>query len=270
MLDLQRVHDLELGIGAGEAVLFRGEREVVPGAERLELHPRRPAGRIAAFFTGDPQLRRSGSDGRPGLRRVVRVQSCFLEGVLVVVEHHGRTVERERQHLSRGRRVVAGDSRNVCLGIEFLAGLRHHFVHRLDRLARRHHRRRSDFENLHDVRRIAGTRRGDHGGHRFWIGPLEHRDDLVFLLRLVEAGGKVADPVAQRAGHRMPELDFDLRVRKACRTNDGRSNSRPQQSGNETVHAISSGYGAGNGNVHCGVCSVSLLDDDSKANTRAC
>ena len=135
-----------------------------------------------------------------------------LEGVLVVIEDRRRAVEGQAQHLAVRGRVVADDSRDVGGGIELEARILHHLADRHDRALAGHHRRRAHLEHLQDVWGVAGAKGGDAGGERLGIAALERRDDLVFLLALVEALGEIVDPLAERAAHRVPPLDFGLRL----------------------------------------------------------
>src|SRR2546426_2299824 len=96
MLDVRRRIHLELGIDACDAVLPRADRQVVPGTEVLDVHPRRPAGAVdAALARG---LEPAGGSGElfPGLWRPVRVEPGLAVGVLVDVEQIGRASCRER------------------------------------------------------------------------------------------------------------------------------------------------------------------------------
>ena len=204
---------LNCGVEPVHAVRLGADRQVVPGAEILDVHPGRPAGRVDALLAGRLQLGRSDGELGPGLGRLLGIEPRLLERVLVDVEQRRRTVERQRQHVALAVGVVAGDRGEVVLGIEGLLGFLHHHVDGLDRALGRHHRRRPDLEHLQDVRRVAGTKRGDRRRHRFGVGALVDRDDLVVLLAGVEAGGDVVDAIAQRAGHRVPPLDFGLCLR---------------------------------------------------------
>jgi len=103
-----------------------------------------------------------------------------------------------------------------------LAGLFHQLMDRLDRPLGRHHRRRADLEHLHDLWRAAGAIGGDRRGHRFGVGALEHRQNLVFGLRRIEIGGDLVDALIVDRGHRVPPLQLDrLRRGAARRGGDG-------------------------------------------------
>ena len=69
---------------------------------------------------------------------------------------------------------------------------------------------RADLEDLQDVGCIAGAERGDRCGHALVVAAFEAGHHLVVLLAGVELVGQVVDPVAQRAAHRVPPLNFGL------------------------------------------------------------
>ena len=210
MAHVQRRIDEHPGVVAAHAVALRGEFDVVPGREALELRPAHPA---RGERTGMPTRLELGGglrDFDPGLRRLVRIEAGGLEGVLVVVENGGRAVEREAQHLPVGRRVVAGDGGHIGPLVELHAGVGHHLADRHDGVLAGHHRRGADFEHLQDVRRVTGTEGGNRRGHRFVVRAFEGRHDLVVFLAGVEILGQVIDPFAQSAPHRVPPLDFGL------------------------------------------------------------
>ena len=144
-------------------LLLRGELDVVPGREALELRPADPAGGERALVAAGLQLGGGQRHFGPGLRRLLRVEAGGLEGVLVVVEDGGGAVEREAQHLAVRRGVVAGHRRHVAARVELLAGVLHHLADRHDRALGGHHGRGADFEHLQDVRRVAGAEGGDRG-----------------------------------------------------------------------------------------------------------
>jgi len=63
----------------------------------------------------------------------------------------------------------------------------------------------------YDMGRVAGAGGRDHRGHGFVVAALEDRHHLVIRLRLVEAFRQVADAVAERARHGVPDVDFRRR-----------------------------------------------------------
>ena len=83
MFDVRRRIDLEHGVDSAHAVFAGADRQVVPGAEVLDVHPRRPAAGIDAGLAGG--LQRAGGDGEflPGLRRLVGVEAGLPEGIPV-------------------------------------------------------------------------------------------------------------------------------------------------------------------------------------------
>ena len=214
-----RVVELEHRIGAVEPIRLGRQRNVVPGAEILDLSPADPGGGQAAGYPGRAQLFRDLEGLGPGFRRLVRVERRLLEGVLVPIHDRRRAVERHRQHLAVGGAVIAGDRRQVVLRVERLAGIGHQLIDRLHRALGGHHRRGADLEDLHDMRRVAGAEGGDRRGHRLGVGALEHRGDLVGGLRRVEVAGDLVDHLGIDCGHRMPPLQFD-------RLGRGRSDTR--------------------------------------------
>ena len=205
---MQRRVDRELGVHATDAVLLGADGQVVPGAEVLHMHPRRPAGGVDAALAAGLELAGSDAELLPGLGRGVGVQPGLLEGVLVDVEHRRGRIEGHRQHIALAVGVVARHRRDIRLRVEGLARILHQLVDRLDRALGRHHRGGAHLEHLHDVRRIAGPEGGDRGGHRLGVAALVDRHHLVVLLAGIEAGGHLAHAVAERTGHRMPPLDF--------------------------------------------------------------
>ncbi|KAG1449252.1 hypothetical protein G6F57_016671 [Rhizopus arrhizus] len=131
-----------------------------------------------------------------------------LEGVLVVVEHHGRAVEGHRHQLAVGRRVVARDRADEFFRVDRVADFFGHLLHRLDGALGVHHGGGADFEHLEDVRGIAGAERGDAGVHGLTVVALVDCLDLVVRVLLVEFVHQTVHAVAQGAFHRVPELDL--------------------------------------------------------------
>ena len=182
----------------------------MPCREALELGPAHPRGGERALAAAGLELGGGRNDFRPGGGGLFGVQAGGLEGVLVVIEHRRRAVERERQHLAVGGRVVAGHGGNVGLRVELLAAFLHDVGHGLDGALGVHHGGGAHFEHLQDVRCVAGAEGGNAGGHGLVVFALVGGDDLVVLLAFVELLGQVVDPVVQGAIHRMPPLDFSL------------------------------------------------------------
>ena len=150
----------------------------------------------------------NGLDFCPGLRRRLGIEPGFFEHVLVVVHDRRRGIERHRQHVAVGVRVVADDGRQEAFGIEGLALVGHQLVDRIDGALGRHHGAGADFEHLHDGRLLVGAERGDRAGHRLRIGALEDRHDLVVGLRFIELVGDLLELRAELATHRVPPCDF--------------------------------------------------------------
>ena len=198
------------GRRATEAVVLRREQHVVPCREALELRPADPARGERALVAARLQFGRGENHLRPGLGRLFGVQAGGLEGVLVVIEDRGRTVERQAQHLTARRRVIACHCRDVGLGIELRATHRHHFADRLDRAFGSHHRGRADFIDLQDVRRVAGAECGHGGGEGLTVASLVGGDDDVVLLGGVEILCQIVHPFAERTAHGMPPLNLGL------------------------------------------------------------
>ena len=242
MTHVERLIDLEARIEAAEPVLVRGERQVVPCVERLELRPRRPAEREAALLARRLQACRIGRHGRPRRRRPIGIEAGLLERVLVDVEHRRRAVERQRQHLPLRRRVITGHRGHVRLRIELLARLGHQLVDRLDRALRVHHRRRAHLEHLHDRRRVLRAVGGDRRGHRLGIRALEDRHDLVVGLFLVEAIGEAVDAIAERTRHRMPPLDFGDGLRGRCASAKRKGDYEAREAPDGVGHELSSWF----------------------------
>ncbi len=73
MLHLLRLVELKNRVGTVEAVILRGHRQTVPGAEVFNLDPALPAAGVAALHPGGFQLRGIGRQILPGLRRLLRI-----------------------------------------------------------------------------------------------------------------------------------------------------------------------------------------------------
>jgi hypothetical protein len=112
------------------------------------------------------------------------------------MEHGGRAVEREAQHLAIGGGVITRHSRHVGIGVKGDPGFFHDFAHGHDGALAGHHGGGAYFEHLQDVRRIACTEGGDCGGHGLVIAALEGGHDFVIFLAAVEVFGQVVDPLA--------------------------------------------------------------------------
>ena len=78
---------------------------------------------------------------------------------------------------------------------------------------------------------VAGAIGGDRRGHRLGIGALEHRHDLVVVLRGVEIGGDLVDALAVDRGHRVPPLQFD-RLRRGL----GERQAQPSRKSDDGNH----------------------------------
>ncbi len=206
---MQRAIEHQARVGAAEAVVLGRVQRVVPGREAFQVDPALPVGGVGAVAARGLDLGRILHHLGPGPGRLLGIEAGLLEGVLVVVEDRGRAVERERQHLALGGRVVAGHRGDVDLLVELLAGFLHHGGHRLDRALGAHHRGGADLEYLQDRRGAAGAEGGDAGGQRLVVVALVDRHDLVLGLAGVELAGNLVDLVVQRALHCMPPLDFD-------------------------------------------------------------
>ena len=138
------------------------------------------------------------SGSRPGL----------LEGVLVVVEDRRRRVVRHRVELAV-LRVVADHRLDEVVPVDLDLVLLHQLVHRVHG-AGQHHGLGADLEHLHDVRRVLLPVRGDGGGERLRVAALAQRLDLVLALAVVELLDLGLQRLAERAGHRVPEVDLVL------------------------------------------------------------
>jgi hypothetical protein len=218
------------------------KRRVVPRGKAFELDPRLPRGREAAGRCARRlDLGCGGHHFWPRRGRAAGIETRLFERVLVVEEHRRRAVERERQHLALGVRVVPGHRRHVAFRIELFAGVGHHLVHRLDRALGRHHRRGADLLDLQNRRRAAGTIGSDGRRHRLGIAALEHRVDLVFALALVEFFREVVDAVVVGTRHRMPELDLGDSLRRHGESEERGGNEQPPNAGMDMQHGIPPG-----------------------------
>src|SRR4030095_16354403 len=99
-----------------------GERNVVPGAEILDLHPGLPLAGEAALVARRQELLGILLHLVPDLGRLVAREAGLLEGVLIVIEHGRGGVERHRQELAVGRRVVTVERRQIGVWVNRLAG----------------------------------------------------------------------------------------------------------------------------------------------------
>ena len=201
MTHMERRVDGELRVHPAHAVLLGADRHVMPGAEVLDVHPRRPAGRVNARLPGRFQLAGRDPELLPGLRRLLRIKPGLLERILVDIKQHRRTVERERQHVALAVGVVARHGWEIGLRLERLLRISHDFRDRYDGAFGTHHRRCADLEHLQDVRRATGAECCNRRGHRLRIGAFEHRVDLVFLLAGVELAGDFVELLAKGATH---------------------------------------------------------------------
>ena len=175
------------------------------------MRPCRPGiGEAAGRMTRGLQLLGGIEHFRPGFRDFG--DTGLLQLILVDPHHHRRGVEGKRQHVALGGRVVAGDGRQIGLGVEWFVGVLHQLVDRLDGAGGAHHGRGADLEHLHDVRRVAGAERGDPSVHGVGIAALEGRYDLVVRLAGVEVFRELVDDVVVAAGHCVPPLDFGHRM----------------------------------------------------------
>ena len=207
---MQRRVEAQTSVDAAHAIALGGEFGVVPSREALQLCPAHPAGGEGAFVASGFEFGRCQCHLRPGLGRGVGVQTSRFEGVFVVVEHRGRAVEREAQHLPIGGGVVTGHRGHVGVGVEGHSGFFHDFAHRDDGALAGHHGGGAYLKHLQDVGRIASAEGGNGGGHGFVVTALERGHDFVLCLAGVEVLGQVVDPFAQRATHGVPPLNFGL------------------------------------------------------------
>jgi len=95
MLRNDWVVEFELGIGTFEPVRLGRERNIVPGAELLDLGPADPSRGQAAGDSGGTQLLCGREGIGPSLRGLIGVKPRLLEGVLVPVGDRRRAVERQ-------------------------------------------------------------------------------------------------------------------------------------------------------------------------------
>ncbi|MNV52591.1 hypothetical protein D3C71_1446910 [compost metagenome] len=86
--------ELQHGVGAVKAVVLRGDRQTVPGAEVFNLNPALPAARVATLHACRFQFGGVLGQVLPGFRRLIRVQTGFFEGVFVVVQNRRGAVKR--------------------------------------------------------------------------------------------------------------------------------------------------------------------------------
>ncbi|MNV47914.1 hypothetical protein D3C71_1397970 [compost metagenome] len=227
MLDLQRLVELQLGARATKAIVLRGEWHAVPGAEVLQLDPALPTAGIAAFHAGFTQFGGVRRQLLPGFWRLVWVQTGFLEGIFVVIQHRGRAVERLRQQVSAfvvG--VVTGHRRHEYRFVKADARVFKHFVHRLDRLAG-HHGGRTHFIHLQDRRRFTGAVGRDTRRQALFVVAFVNRNNFDVGVRLVKAVRQGIHFFTQFTLHRMPERDLG---RRQCLSADRQGQRDAQRS----------------------------------------
>jgi hypothetical protein len=225
--------DLQLDVERGDAVLVGAPLVVVPGSEVLGVNPGQPgrgeaAGRGAARF----DLLRRIPDFVPGLGRIFRIEAGLLEDVLVEIEDRRGRIVGERQHGAVRLGIIGDDAGQVLALVERLAAHGEHFGNGLHGALGRHHRAGAGIEDLHDVRRLSGAESGDAGIQRFRIGSLEHRNDLVVALALVEFLRKLLDDLVVRAGHRVPPGNLGDGKGGTCGKQRGKSGEAGRETGN--------------------------------------
>ena len=186
MTRLLRLVENQLRIRPAEAVVFRRDRQAVPGAEVFNLDPALPAAGVAAFHTRFTQRRGILLKLLPGFRRLLRIEPRFFEGVFVVVEHWRGAVERLRQQMTAFRiGIIASDRRHKLRFIELDARIVKHFIDRLNG-ARRHHGSGAHFIHLQYRRRFAGAHCCDARRQALLIVAFVNRYDFVIRVRLVK------------------------------------------------------------------------------------
>ena len=209
MLDLDVAIEGEFGFQAAETVFERAVGPVVDGGDVLQLNPGHPAGRETALgSTGLDDLLGEFLHFGPGLGCRVTVEARLLEDVLVEVHDGRRRIERQRQDVAFGIRIVARYRREEGRGLPGLAGFLHELVDRLHGALGRHHRAGADFEDLDDGRLFLGAEGCDRSRQRFGVGALVGRHDPVFALALVEGLGDGFQLLAELGIHRMPPADL--------------------------------------------------------------
>ena len=197
----------EGGIETSEAVLLRAHLDIVPGRVILDLGPGLPAETERGRNTARLCLRGSRFKLCPACRDV---DAEFVKLRLVVPEHWGRRVERQRQKLVVGRGVIGNHRRKIFRLVERLAGVSHQLVDGIDGtlVFGCHHRRRADLEHLNDMRLFLCAESGD--GRRHRLGVIAFVDSLEFIVRLagVEICRELVDDLTQLPAHGVPELYF--------------------------------------------------------------
>ena len=90
-----RIVEFEQCVGAVEPIGLAGKREIVPGAELLELRPADPSRGEAARHPGGAQFLGDGKGFGPGPGRMVGIEPGLLEQILVPINDRRRAVERQ-------------------------------------------------------------------------------------------------------------------------------------------------------------------------------
>ena len=198
--------DEELGVEAGVAILVGGEGLVVPGERVLQQRP---------GWTRRAEAARGGADGQdlPGRRldlrpggRGIFAEPGLLEDVLVVVEDHGRDVERHRVEPVI-LRVVAVDRLEEVGPVDRDLLLLHQPIDR-DNGVGQNHTLRADLVDLNDVGRGLLPDGGHGGGQHLRVRPLVENLNLELPLALVELLHQLTDRLAELAVHGMPEVNL--------------------------------------------------------------
>ena len=182
----------------------------MPSGEALELCPADPAGGEWALVATGFQFGRCQCYFRPSGWGLLWVHARCLEGVFVVVEDWGGAVEGEAQHLTIGRCVIAGHSWHISFWIKFQTCVLHDFANRNNGAFAGHHGGGAYLKDLQDVGGVARPEGRNGSRHGFVVAAFEGGHNFVIFLAGIEVFGLVVDPLAQRATHRVPPLNFSL------------------------------------------------------------
>mmetsp|Transcript_24449 Transcript_24449/g.31874 ORF Transcript_24449/g.31874 Transcript_24449/m.31874 type:complete len:348 (-) Transcript_24449:69-1112(-) len=197
--------DQDLSVGAVIAVVVGCERQVVAGVEVFGKDPgqvRLGQGGIACLFQS-----RSGDclEFFPGFRCAY---ARFFQRLNIEIHDRRGGVERHTDHLAIAVGVEIAHTSNVVVDVKINTVVGQQILNRNGCTLGTDHRCSTGIEHLHHIGLLACAEGRDASGEGLFIGALENRGDLVFILACVEVGRDLVDGVTQRAAHGVPPGNF--------------------------------------------------------------